>query len=993
MKKIFTLLSTLFILNITVIAQPGTQSQQLFGGAGDELLFALSSSSTSDGGSIVGGSTTSSNTGTFTGLTNNGGLDGLLTKLDANENITLQKLYGGSGDDEILGIRQTSDGGYIAVGDATSSNSGTLTGITNNGGKDGWVMKLDASGNIVWQKLLGGSADDILYSARQTTDGGYIISGDANSTNSGTLTGVTNNGGLDAWIIKLDASGNTVWQKLLGGSGFDRFIESAQTTDGGYIAVGTATGSDGTLSGVTSYGDLDGWIVKLDATGNTTWQKLYGGGSQDQFQSVEQTTDGGYITALAAANVNSVNGTYTVAGYGQYDGWVVKTDSLGNLQWQRLFGTSGQDFFDACHQTSDGGYILTGQASSGAQNQGSLTGLTFNGGYDGWIVKLDGAGDLQWQELLGGNMDDNLTTIHETSDGGYFAAGYTNSALGTGTLTGLTNNGRNDGWIVKLAPFTTAKKPGSGNGILLTSTGSLATSPYINVGSGFDFGTQPFTYETWLKRDTVETTLNNYGKALFVGDNNGSWGVGIFNDNTLFFTKVGVNEVSSTGMIADTNWHHVAVVYTGSQIQFYIDGIAAGVTSYTDNFNNTSGNYFIGPRQSFGNSNGDGSLAGKIDETRIWENVALTQTEIRDWMCKKVTAAHPAYNNLLAYFRFDEGSGDTTYSTDGRAGVLVNSPAWLTSGASIGDASAYDYTNATKTAKITAATGESFTVTNTGGNPAGLQVYRVDTIPNTTNGASSGNNNKYFGVFQIAGTTPIYSAVYNYTGNPLYNSNYDYLLALYERHNNSDLVWVNSGAVLNTTNKTLTAIGQSTEYILGVTASTLPITILNFIALKENAAVNLSWQSENEINFLKFEVERSSDGLSFVSIGSLNALHGNATNSYSLSDNAPSIGYNFYRLKQINSDRHFTYSKIIKIDFSKQLRISITPNPAKNYITVSTSDVIKELRLISLDGKLVSRWTNVLGTSTLDISNIAAGVYIVKMITGDAEQSRKIIKQ
>jgi hypothetical protein len=993
MKKIFTFLFPMFIVTISVMSQPAVQSQQLLGGTGDENLYGYSNKPTSDGGAILCGNSSSSNTGTFTGLTNNGGLDGVIIKLDASGNTTLQKLYGGSADDELDCIRQTSDGGYIAVGDALSSNSGTLTGITNNGGKDGWIMKLNSAGGIVWQKLLGGSGDDYLFSARQTADGGFIISGQSTSSNSGTLAGITNNGGTDdGWILKLDANGNTVWQKLLGGSGFDRFIESAPTTDGGYIAVGTATGSSGTLTGVTSYGGLDGWIIKLDAAGNTTWQKLYGGGSDDQFGNVEQTKDGGYIMALAAANVNSVNGTYTKAGYGQYDGWVVKTDSLGNLQWQQILGTSSQDFFNGIQLTSDGGYILSGQASSGAQNPGSLTGLTFNGGYDGWIVKLNGAGDVQWQELMGGTLDDNLFAVQETSDGGYFAAGYSSSS-NTGTLTGLTSNGGVDGWTVKLAPYATPKKPGSGNALQFYGTGSLATSPYVNAGSGFEFGSQPFTYETWLKRDTIETTQNNSGKSLFLGDDVNGWGVGIFNDNTVFFTKLGVNEVSSTGTIADTNWHHLAVVYTGTQIQFYIDGVLSGTPPYTDAFNNTTANYFIGVSQSFGDGNGDQTLAGKMDETRIWKNVALTQTEIRDWMCKKITSAHPAYNNLFAYFRFDEGTGDTTYSKDGRIGVLIHGPTWLTSGASIGDSSAYDYMNATKTAKITAATGESFTVTNTAGAPAGIQVYRVDTIPNTTNGASSGDNNKYFGVFQVGGTTPTYSAVYNYTGNPLYNVNYDYLLALYKRHDNSDVAWVNSGAVLNTTNKTLTAMGQSTEYILGVTQSTLPITLLNFGGLKENAAVNLSWQSQNEINFSKFEVERSSDGLSFVSIGSVNALHGNAINSYSLSDNDPSIGYNFYRLKQINSDGQFTYSKIIKIDFSKRLSITITPNPAKNYITVSTSDVIKELRLISLDGKMVNRWTNVSGTSTLDISTIPAGVYIVKMITADQQQSQKIIKQ
>ncbi|HEV8083739.1 MAG TPA: hypothetical protein VGP55_11080, partial [Chitinophagaceae bacterium] len=225
MKKNFTFLLSFVILSISASAQPAVQSQQLLGGTGDDHLYGFSNKRTSDGGAILCGSTTSSNTGTFTGLTNNGGLDAVIIKLDASGNTTLQKLYGGSGDDELLCIRQTADGGYIAVGDALSSNSGTLTGVNNNGGHDGWVMKLNSAGGIVWQKLLGGSADDILYSARQTSDGGYILSGTSASSNSGTLTGLTNNGGTDdGWILKLDASGNTVWQKLLGGSGFDRFI-------------------------------------------------------------------------------------------------------------------------------------------------------------------------------------------------------------------------------------------------------------------------------------------------------------------------------------------------------------------------------------------------------------------------------------------------------------------------------------------------------------------------------------------------------------------------------------------------------------------------------------------------------------------------------------------------------------------------------------------------------------------------------------------------
>ncbi|MDQ6845567.1 MAG: LamG domain-containing protein [Bacteroidota bacterium] len=534
------------------------------------------------------------------------------------------------------------------------------------------------------------------------------------------------------------------------------------------------------------------------------------------------------------------------------------------------------------------------------------------------------------------------------------------------------------------------KKPGSGNGILLTSTGSLATTPYINIGSGFDFGVQPFTYETWLKRDTVETTLNNYGKVLFVGDNNGSWGVGILNDNTLTFTKVGINAVSSTSTIADTNWHHVAVVYTGTQILFYIDGVASGSPSYTDNFSNTTGNYFIGPRQSFGNSNGDGTLAGRIDETRIWENVALTQTEIRDWMCKKITSLHPAFANLFAYYRFDEDNDSIAYSLGGHAGIFINSPKRITSGASIGDASAYDYTNATKTANLTASTGEKFTATNTTGNPAGIQVYRVDTIPNTTNGANSGTNNKYFGVFQVNGTSPTYTAVYNYNGNPLVNPGNENNLRLFKRADNSVTVWTDCGVTPNTTNKTLTATGQSTEYILGVSSGILPVSLINFNASKENETIRLNWQTGNEINFSHFEVEKSIDGLSFKPIGSVNALN-NITNNYSLIDNVPAKGFNYYRLKQINADGNFTYSKIIRIDFSKKLSIVISPNPAHNFVNIKTAEPITEVRLISGSGSLLKRWTNVTSATKLDVSNVSKGTYILKFVTANEVGSREII--
>jgi hypothetical protein len=173
---------------------------------------------------------------------------------------------GGSNTEYLTPVQQTSDGGYITALGSNSSNTGTLTGITNNGSFDGWVIKLDSSGNTAWQKLLGGSNDDYLYGCRQTSDGGYILAGYSNSSNSGTLTGVISHGFNDGWVVKLSAAGSTQWQQLLGGDNHDFLYTIEQTSDEGYIMEGysaTSNGS-GTFTGITyNGGNSDAWIIKL----------------------------------------------------------------------------------------------------------------------------------------------------------------------------------------------------------------------------------------------------------------------------------------------------------------------------------------------------------------------------------------------------------------------------------------------------------------------------------------------------------------------------------------------------------------------------------------------------------------------------------------------------------------------------------------------------------------------------------------------------------
>ena len=369
--------------------------------------------------------------------------------------IQWQKTLGGSSSDEAHSIQQTTDGGYIVVGIAYS-NDGDVT--NNHGSHDYWVVKLDANGNRIWQKTLGGSSIEDAWSIQQTTDGGYIVAGYTES-NDGDVTG--NHGGADSWIIKLDDNGNKIWQKTLGGSSADGAQSIQQTTDGGYIVAGSTASNDGDVTG--NHGDYDAWIVKLDPNGNKLWQKTLGGSSADGAQSIQQTTDGGYIVA---GDTYSNDGDVT-GNHGGYDYWVVKLDANGNRIWQKtLGGTRGEQAY-SIKQTKDGGYIVAGLTYS---NDGDVTGNNGSSSFsDYWIVKLDANGNKLWQKTLGGSSSEIAYSIQQTSDGGYVVAG------GTGSNDGdVTGNHGSDYWIVKLtAPCTP-----------VTPSVSIAASPSTSVCTG-----------------------------------------------------------------------------------------------------------------------------------------------------------------------------------------------------------------------------------------------------------------------------------------------------------------------------------------------------------------------------------------------------------------------------------------------------------------------------------------------------------------------------
>jgi hypothetical protein len=236
--------------------------ESLFGG--DGLDAANSIIQTSDGGYIVAGRSGSSANGDVSGVTN-GNDDYWIVKLNSGGDIEWDTLLGGSGYDQAYSIAQTTDGGYIVGGWSSSSNSGDVSGV-NNGGGDYWIVKLNSGGGIEWESLLGGGGDDFAWSIVHTSDGGFITTGWSASSDSGDVSGM-NKGLTDYWTVKLDNGGGIEWETLLGGSGFDRAYAIAETSDGGFIVVGDSESSASGEVLETSNGGMDYWIITLNKFG------------------------------------------------------------------------------------------------------------------------------------------------------------------------------------------------------------------------------------------------------------------------------------------------------------------------------------------------------------------------------------------------------------------------------------------------------------------------------------------------------------------------------------------------------------------------------------------------------------------------------------------------------------------------------------------------------------------------------------------------------
>ena len=391
-----------------------------------------------------------------------------------NMEIVLQGCYGGSENEFASSIVSTGNG-YLVFGE-TRSDDGNVS--NNHGDRDIWIVNIDSKGNILWERCYGGSGPELANNIIKADDNTYYFGAWTWSDDGDIQSG--NHGGYDRWIVKINIDGEILWEKCYGGSkteyggqlellsngniltygatfssdgdvpinngyldvwvmiispegeilqsnvfgniGRNNVFDVVETSDGGFFMASEAEEEEGMVIG-DFHGGTDVWAVKLDADLNIEWQKLYGGSDDDYgYRGVLELEDGYLFLASTNSNDGDISGFHG----GFTDIWAVRIDTIGNIIWQKCFGGSESDWSGELCQSDDGDFFIIGETSS---HDGDVYGNnSWQGSSDIWMFKLSEEGELEWQECYGGYGNERIYEgVIKKSDNNWVIAGRTNN--------------------------------------------------------------------------------------------------------------------------------------------------------------------------------------------------------------------------------------------------------------------------------------------------------------------------------------------------------------------------------------------------------------------------------------------------------------------------------------------------------------------------------------------------------------------------------------
>ncbi len=379
-----------------------------------------------------------------------GGNDYWVVKVDANGNMIWDKRYGGSSNDALNGILELSNGKIILSGSSNSNISGDKT-QNSYSSYDYWIVEIDQNGTIIWDKVFGGNGGDVAYQAIETPDHKIIITGRSNSGIGGNKTSA-NYGADDAWLIKIDTGGNLISQFGIGGFSFDIGCGIDISEDGFiYASIGTSSGVSGNITS-PSFGFQDYLVCKLDTQLNLLWQKRFGGSGSDYYPLIGCA--GNKIGVCGYSYSDTISGNKTVANHNTFtDYWSVILESSGACVSQRAYG--GDDDDDDVYQlfiTNENNILVAGTSYSSMGGDKTQDNFGGNGVEQTWVILFDTLNNLIWDRTVLQNHHDEAGLCCQLTNGSFILGNYSDATIG-GDKTQDSWNNSIDYFMICLAPF------------------------------------------------------------------------------------------------------------------------------------------------------------------------------------------------------------------------------------------------------------------------------------------------------------------------------------------------------------------------------------------------------------------------------------------------------------------------------------------------------------------------------------------------------------